>query len=206
MTDYRGRRRGSHNHEDYYYEGHEPPKRNRSLSRKVLDKIEDKIYGPSDSSKALVHHEHYRRPASPRRHSRDSDWETDYIRREYRSVSPVRHYSQHSHHSHHSHHRGRRDSDRHGGSSERSRSRWDRSIAAAVDAAAIEAFRVRKEPGRWTGAKGERVATAAFSAAVLGAATDNRKEQESNKKGAFGSAIGGLVINRLVNGPRRELR
>ncbi|KAK0729642.1 hypothetical protein B0H67DRAFT_638237 [Lasiosphaeris hirsuta] len=200
MTEHRGRRRGGHyDHEEYYYEGHEPPKRNRSLSRKVLEKIEDKIYGPSDTSKAVVHHEHYRRPASPPRHSGDSDWESDYIRREYRSVSPVRHHSRHSHH------RGRRDSD-HRGSSERSRSRWDRSIAAAVDAAAIEAFRVRKEPGHWTGAKGERVATAAFSAALLGAATDNGKEHESNKKAALGSAIGGLVINRLVNGPRRELR
>jgi hypothetical protein len=76
-----------------------------------------------------------------------------------------------------------------------------------VEAGAAEAFRLRHEPGSWKGPKGERVATAAISAAVLGAATEKRKQEHSGGKlGTLGSAVGGLVVNRLVNGPRKEVR
>jgi len=73
----------------------------------------------------------------------------------------------------------------------------------------MEAIRVRKEPGPWTGKKGSRVATAAISAGVIGAATDTKHKAahgESDKMGKIGSAIGGLLVNRAVNGPRKELR
>lgn len=91
--------------------------------------------------------------------------------------------------------------------SSRSRSRWGRGIEAAVDAAAIEAFRLRNEPGPWTGAKASRIATAAVGAGVIGAATEKRKQETGKGKiGSLGSAVGGLVLNRLVNGPREDLR
>ncbi|KHE78334.1 hypothetical protein GE21DRAFT_9993 [Neurospora crassa] len=99
----------------------------------------------------------------------------------------------------------------HSGRDPRSRSRWGRSIDAALDAAAIEAIRVRKEPGPWTGRKGSRVLTAAMAAAAVGAATDHRKangdgRKEDSTKGKIGSALGGLVINRMLNGPKKDLK
>ena len=67
--------------------------------------------------------------------------------------------------------------------------------------------RLRKEPGSWTGAKASRIATAALSAAAIGAAADSRKpENEKSKLGTIGGALGGLLVNRAVNGPRREMR
>jgi hypothetical protein len=77
-----------------------------------------------------------------------------------------------------------------------------------MEAGAAEAFRLRKEPGPWTGAKGGRIATAALSAGVIGGATEARKEEghSSGKLGSLGSAVGGMVVNRLVNGPRKEVR
>jgi len=83
-------------------------------------------------------------------------------------------------------------------------------LQASVEAAAIEAFRLRNEPGTWKGKKAGRVATAALSAGVIGAATEHRRERRegddySGKKGALGAAVAGLAVNRLVNGPRREV-
>lgn len=59
---------------------------------------------------------------------------------------------------------------------------------------------MRKERGGKVG----RIATAAVSAGVIGAASENRRSSdgEGGRKGALGSALGGLVVNRLVNGPR----
>jgi hypothetical protein len=81
----------------------------------------------------------------------------------------------------------------------------DRAINAAIDAAVVEAFRLRGKPGKWTGSKGARVATAAASAAVI----DTMLQKHSNKhsKRTMTEAIvGGLIVNRVVNGPRKELR
>ena len=209
----------------YYYtykEEQRPiPRRHRSLGRQALDKLEDAMGGlgidraisrtrtrsPSshrrhDDSGALVlpHHHHHHDDYYDDGYSR-SDGRT---RRGYHSASPTRRSHSHSH-SHHSTHRSR----------SRSKSRrWERGLIAAADAAAIEAYRLRKEPGKWKGPKGERIATAAISAAVIGAATSDRHhhggvmkdDDGGNKKGALGSALGGLVVNRLVNGPRREVR
>ncbi|KAK3939369.1 hypothetical protein QBC46DRAFT_438019 [Diplogelasinospora grovesii] len=84
-----------------------------------------------------------------------------------------------------------------------------RGVKAAIDAAAVEAFRLRNEPGSWTaGAKAERIATAAISAGVIGAAAADKTAggHDKSKLGTIGSAIGGLVVNRVVNGPRRDVR
>lgn len=57
------------------------------------------------------------------------------------------------------------------------------------------------------------MATAALSAGVIGAAAEHRRERRHDddddyggKKGALGAAVGGLAVNRLVNGPRRDVR
>lgn len=196
---------------DYVYEKRP---RHRSLGRQALDKLEDAIgtlsldshhHDRVDNSRALTHyhgdghhhhdhHHHHRHHSRGRHHPHDRDYyEYDEPRRA-RSRSRHRHRAYHSasptrRHHHHS----------------RSRSRWGRGLQAAVDAAAIEAFRLRKEPGKWKGPKGERIATAAISAGVIGAAT-GKGTDEGKQKGALGSALGGLVVNRLVNGPRREVR
>jgi hypothetical protein len=51
------------------------------------------------------------------------------------------------------------------------------------------------------------VATAALSAGMIGAAaaTGQRHGDTGQKRlGSLTSAVGGLVVNRLVNGPRKE--
>lgn len=216
-----------------------PPKRHRSISRRALDRLSSTFgnMGLSKEQKA----ERARARSTGRGHRDrdldDSDYDTDYStnythsnnKRDKRS-SRSRHRSpergsrsskyppraglnrQRSYS--YSPERGRgRSSHRapHDGRDPRSKSRWARSIDAALDAAAIEAIRVRKEPGPWTGRKGSRVLTAAMAAAAVGAATEHRNGYEHadgrhDKKGKIGSALGGLVINRLVNGPRKDLR
>ncbi|KAH6974759.1 hypothetical protein EDB80DRAFT_741512 [Ilyonectria destructans] len=120
------------------------------------------------------------------------------------------------HHStrHHHHHRSRpepshraRDHDRkrRDESETWSQRKLEHATNAAIDAAAVEAFRLRKEPGEWTGAKGARVATAAVGAAVVDAMLDGHPDQHS-KRTLAESTLGGLVVNRLVNGPRHDLR
>ncbi|KAK1753184.1 hypothetical protein QBC47DRAFT_387964 [Echria macrotheca] len=209
MSDRRGRsRRSDYYDDDYVYER---PPRHRSLGRQAMDKLEGAMekVGLGAAAGALTSYHHGRGTYShdDHRHYDDYYYESDYPRRErarhreYHSASPTRYRS-------HSHHRGRREStsSSYKGSSSRSRSRWSRGIEAAVDAAAIEAFRLRHEPGPWKGAKGSRVATAAISAGVIGAATEHGHDHGHSQAGALTSAIGGLVVNRLVNGPRKEVR
>lgn len=79
---------------------------------------------------------------------------------------------------------------------------------AAVNAAAIEAIRVRKEPGPWTGAKGTRVATAAFGAATAGRVAGAVKD-EDEKHGTrhlMQSVVGGLITSRIVNGSKDDMK
>ncbi|KAJ4379057.1 hypothetical protein N0V85_008890 [Neurospora sp. IMI 360204] len=236
MSERRGRGRGS-NRDRYYddddysdYSDYDrpsrsataPPKRHRSISRRALDRLsstfgnlglnKDKDSartrssgryrdGAGDDSDYSTNYTHNKkRPSRSRHHSPDRDRgsgtrssryppRAGLNRQRSYSYSPERYESR----------RNSRD--------QRSKSRWARSIDAALDAAAIEAVRVRKEPGPWTGRKGSRVLTAAMAAAAVGVATDHRKEDgRGDKKGKIGSALGGLVINRMLNGPRKDLR
>ncbi|KAK3948399.1 hypothetical protein QBC32DRAFT_351657 [Pseudoneurospora amorphoporcata] len=209
-----------------------PPKRHRSISRRALDRlsstfgnmglskeqkeararstgrhrdgVEDSDYD-TDYSTNYTHNSKKRSPRS-RYHSPDRSRSSKYPpraglnRQRSYSYSPERYESRRGRSSHRSTGDSR---------DPRSRSRWARSMDAALDAAAIEAIRVRKEPGPWTGRKGSRVLTAAIAAAAVGVATEHRNGHEDgsgSKKGKIGSALGGLVINRMLNGPRRELR
>lgn len=102
--------------------------------------------------------------------------------------------------------------DRRYDSRSRSRSRggrksekWEQAAKAAIVAGAVEAFRSRKVPGAWTGAKGQRVATAALGAAGIDGLID-RDPEKHEKRHVAESALGGLVAARLANGSRSQSR
>ncbi|EON67479.1 hypothetical protein W97_06733 [Coniosporium apollinis CBS 100218] len=79
--------------------------------------------------------------------------------------------------------------------------RWQQAAKAAAVAAAVEAFRSRKEPGSWTGEKGQRIATAALGAAGIDKLVGGGGDEHSTRN-VIGSAIGGLAVNRVANGAR----
>ena len=105
---------------------------------------------------------------------------------------------------------------RHSSSSSRSHSRSksvdqqakiQQAVKAAFLAGATEAFRSRKEPGGWAGAKGKRVLTAAIGAGGIDGLVNGDKDPE--KKGTrhtIEAVIGGLAGNRLINGGRDKSR
>lgn len=213
-----------------------PPKRHRSISRRALDRLSSTFgnlglnkdkdsrrdksagryrdgYDDSDyDTDYSTNYTHNKKGRSSRSRHRSPD--RDRSSRHYpprANLNRQRSYSYSPERYESGRRRGRSTTRSRGTSRDpRSKSRWARSIDAALDAAAIEAIRVRKEPGPWTGRKGSRVLTAAMAAAAVGAATDHHGRANEygkrDKKGKIGSALGGLVINRLVNGPRKDLR
>jgi hypothetical protein len=102
--------------------------------------------------------------------------------------------------------------DRRHESRSRSRSRggqksekWEQAAKAALVAGAVEAFRSRKVAGPWTGAKGQRIATAALGAAGIDSLID-RDPGQHEKRHVAESALGGLLATRLANGSRSQSR
>ncbi|CAO2650385.1 Nn.00g016770.m01.CDS01 [Neocucurbitaria sp. VM-36] len=83
--------------------------------------------------------------------------------------------------------------------------KWEQAAKAALVAGAVEAFRSRKVPGPWTGAKGQRIATAALGAAGIDGLID-RDPEKHEKRHVVESALGGLVATRLANGSRSRSR
>jgi hypothetical protein len=79
--------------------------------------------------------------------------------------------------------------------------KFQQAAKAALLAGATEAFRVRKEPGGWGGAKGKRILTAAIGAGGIDAAADRDPEHKS-KRHILEAVVGGLAGNRLINGSR----
>ncbi|KAI9041595.1 uncharacterized protein KD926_006669 [Aspergillus affinis] len=118
---------------------------------------------------------------------------------------------------HRDHSRGR--SHRHRASSyspsptrSRSRPRRDKSeqrvaqaVKAAVTAGAVEAFRSRKDPGDWTGAKGKRILTAAITAGGTDGLVD-RDPNKHSKRHVIESTLAGLAANHLMNGSHSRSR
>ncbi|RYP23574.1 hypothetical protein DL765_001088 [Monosporascus sp. GIB2] len=86
--------------------------------------------------------------------------------------------------------------------------RWQMAIGSAVRAGGLTAFRLRKEPGSWTGDKGAKIAKAALGAAALDAFMDDnpRKNEPKGVKGMAGSALASLLASKLVasNGSRKS--
>ncbi|KAJ5767011.1 uncharacterized protein N7511_004627 [Penicillium nucicola] len=96
---------------------------------------------------------------------------------------------------------------RHRGSGRGGRDRSEQRIAqaarAALTAGAIEAFKQRKEPGEWAGAKGKRILTAAVAAG----GTDGLVDKDPNKHGTrhvVESTLAGLAASHFVGGGSRS--
>lgn len=83
-----------------------------------------------------------------------------------------------------------------------SEKRWEHAAGAAFTAAAVEALRVRKEPGGWSNGKMTRVATAAIGAATIDARR-GRDPDRHPKRHVAEATLGGLLVNRLANGRDR---
>ncbi|THC95180.1 hypothetical protein EYZ11_005339 [Aspergillus tanneri] len=78
-------------------------------------------------------------------------------------------------------------------------------VKAALTAGAVEAFRSRKEPGDWTGAKGKRVLTAAITAGGADGLVD-RDAKKHAKRHVVESTLAGLAMNHLMNGSSSRSR
>ncbi|PWY81929.1 hypothetical protein BO70DRAFT_362355 [Aspergillus heteromorphus CBS 117.55] len=95
---------------------------------------------------------------------------------------------------------------------DRSRHRRDKSeqriaqaVRAALTAGAVEAFRVRKDPGEWTGEKGKRILTAAITAGGTDGLVDRNPDKHS-KRHIIESTLAGLAANHFINGSRSRSR
>jgi hypothetical protein len=83
--------------------------------------------------------------------------------------------------------------------------KWEQAAKAALVAGAVEAFRSRNVAGPWTGAKGQRIATAALGAAGIDGLID-RDPEKHEKRHVIESALGGIAASRLANGSRSRGR
>jgi len=76
---------------------------------------------------------------------------------------------------------------------------------AALLAGATEALRVRKEPGGWHGPKGKRVLAATVGAGAIDTAAEHQSHKHP-KRHALEALVGGLAVNRVLNGPRDNVK
>ncbi|GAB1196296.1 hypothetical protein APSETT444_005565 [Aspergillus pseudonomiae] len=139
--------------------------------RKSLSEQAMEALGMGSAASSASKHHEHRRGRSHGHHSRSYSY----------SPSPTRSRSRH-----------RRD---------RSEQRIAQAMKAAITAGAVEAYRVRKEPGDWTGAKGKRILTAALTAGGTDGLVD-RDPNKHSKRHIIESTLAGLAANHLVNGPR----
>ncbi|KAI6084712.1 hypothetical protein F4821DRAFT_166082 [Hypoxylon rubiginosum] len=79
--------------------------------------------------------------------------------------------------------------------------RWQMAARAALEAGGLTAFRLRKEPGKWTGEKGAKVATAALGAAAIDAFIDKdprRAKSSGGMKGFAENTISSMIASRIM--------
>ncbi|KAI0110512.1 hypothetical protein F4776DRAFT_392733 [Hypoxylon sp. NC0597] len=78
--------------------------------------------------------------------------------------------------------------------------RWQMAARAALEAGGLTAFRLRKEPGSWTGDKAAKVATAALGAAAIDAFIDKdpRRAKSSGVKGFAENTISSLIASKIM--------
>ncbi|KAG2415535.1 hypothetical protein HFD88_006726 [Aspergillus terreus] len=88
---------------------------------------------------------------------------------------------------------------------DKSEQRIAQAVKAAVTAGAVEAFRLRKDKGEWTGEKGKRILTAALTAGGTDGLVD-RDPGKHSKRHIIESTLAGLAANHFVNGPRSHSR
>ena len=91
-----------------------------------------------------------------------------------------------------------------GGGGNETSAKIQQAAQAALTAAAAEAWRSRKEPGGILDpVKARRILTAAAGAGGIDALADRHPDDHSKRNLGEG-AIGGLLLNRLVNGSKKE--
>lgn len=180
------RTRRSRDYDDYS-EYTERPKPQRRKS--IVDKAKD--FAESAGLGGVIGAVTGARSRSRSRNRRDHDRGYDSDRYDDRSYHDDRRSSRY----------GSRSPERRGKPSEK----WEQAAKAAIVAGAVEAFRSRKTPGPWTGEKGQRIATAALGAAGIDALVDKNPDKHG-KRHVVESALGGLVANRVANGPRSRSR
>ncbi|KAJ2973769.1 hypothetical protein NUW58_g8854 [Xylaria curta] len=77
--------------------------------------------------------------------------------------------------------------------------RWQMAARAALEAGGLTAFRLRKEPGSWTGGKAAKVATAAIGAAAMDAFMDqDPRGSRGGVKGMAENAITSLIAAQIM--------
>ncbi|VUC33019.1 unnamed protein product [Clonostachys rosea] len=213
------------------YPRHEPRHEPRREPRRENFYSLDRDYRDHGSRRPRAHSPDYKRSRSldpysrhqepPRSSTRDVHRRRNYSpspdRRQYRHSTPSHHYPSSNRHPER-HSRGRHDSPplkhsprRSSEHKEHHRSKsaprkdelLGQAAKAALDAAAIEAIRVRHHPGPWAGTKGARVATAAVGAAIIDRGMGRARPEERSTRHMIQSAIGGLAATSLLNGARK---
>lgn len=76
---------------------------------------------------------------------------------------------------------------------------------AALDAGAMAAIRMRREPGNWVGAKGGRVAAAALGAAALDAFME-RDGQRGKIQRAAETTLTSMIMSKVSAGAVKSRR
>ncbi|KAI1435911.1 hypothetical protein GGR50DRAFT_269979 [Xylaria sp. CBS 124048] len=91
---------------------------------------------------------------------------------------------------------------------------WQNAARAALEAGGITAFRLRKEPGSWTGDKAAKIASAALGAAAIDAFAEggdgyarskskskskSRSKSRGGVRGMAENAISGFIASKLVD-------
>ncbi|KAI0546746.1 hypothetical protein F4679DRAFT_587272 [Xylaria curta] len=86
--------------------------------------------------------------------------------------------------------------------------RWQMAARAALEAGGLTAFRLRKEPGSWTGDKAAKVATAAIGAAAMDAFMDqDPRAAKGGMKGMAENAITSMIASQIMGkGTKRRGR
>lgn len=80
--------------------------------------------------------------------------------------------------------------------------RWQFAARAALEAGGMTAFRLRKEPGSWTGQKGAKVVTAALGAAAIDSFIDkDPRRKKGGVKGMAENMVGGLLASKIMGMP-----
>ncbi|KAI1660544.1 hypothetical protein F4813DRAFT_386740 [Daldinia decipiens] len=86
--------------------------------------------------------------------------------------------------------------------------RWQMAARAALEAGGLTAFRLRKDPGSWTGEKGAKIATAALGAAAIDAFIDKdpRRVKSNGVMGFAENTISSMIASKLmgVKGPGKN--
>lgn len=193
-----------------------PDSRRPRRSRRYDDYSDSDDDYSSDDAPRRSHRERDDRQRQPQRHRSTRDGRNDrsyenYDKRRPRSVDDRHHSSRNDRY--HSRERDRdygdRDYDRSRAPEDDSRTsqlKIQNAVNAGLKAGALEAFRLRKEPGPWVGAKGVRIATAVFGAAMADTALEKNRDPERHRKTKSAKAtLSGLVLNRFLNGPRDKV-